>query len=111
MSVGIQKDIPTLLKVVGGYLDEGYTRIKLKIKPGWDTEPTRAVREAWPDLRLQVDANSIYHLSDAAHLAEELTGRYRKDRRPLAALCLNDGAHITCIIARRCGGRKKRGAP
>ena len=70
VSVGIQKDIPTLLKVVGGYLDEGYTRIKLKIKPGWDIEPTRAVREAWPDLRLQVDANSIYHLSDAAHLAE-----------------------------------------
>jgi len=70
VSVGIQKDIPTLLEVVGGYLNEGYTRIKLKIKPGWDIEPTRAVREAWPDLRLQVDANSIYHLSDAAHLAE-----------------------------------------
>lgn len=70
VSVGIQKDIPTLLKVVGGYLDEGYTRIKLKIKPGWDIEPTRAVRERWPHLRLQVDANSIYRLEDAAHLAE-----------------------------------------
>jgi len=70
VSVGIQKDIPTLLKVVGGYLDEGYTRIKLKIKPGWDVEPTRAVRETWPNLRLQVDANSIYRLEDAAHLAE-----------------------------------------
>lgn len=70
VSVGIQKDIPTLLKVVGGYLAEGYTRIKLKIKPGWDVEPTRAVRERWPNLRLQVDANSIYRLEDAAHLAE-----------------------------------------
>ena len=70
VSVGIQKDIDTLLKVVGAYLDEGYRRIKLKIKPGWDVEPTRAVREAWPDLPLQVDANSIYHLSDADHLAE-----------------------------------------
>ena len=70
VSVGIQKDIPTLLKVVGGYLDQGYKRIKLKIKPGWDIEPTRAVREAWPDLLLQVDANSIYHLSDAEHLAQ-----------------------------------------
>lgn len=70
VSVGIQKDIPTLLKVVDGYLDEGYARIKLKIKPGWDVEPTRAVRETWPDLRLQVDANSIYRLEDAAHLAE-----------------------------------------
>ncbi len=35
-------------------------------------------------------------LCDAAHFAEELTGRYRKDRAPVAALCLNDAAHITC---------------
>lgn len=70
VSVGIQKDIDTLLKVVDGYLSAGYTRIKLKIKPGWDIEPTRAVRNAWPDLLLQVDANSIYHLADADHLAK-----------------------------------------
>lgn len=70
VSVGIQKDIDTLLKVVGAYLDDGYKRIKLKIKPGWDIEPTRAVRKTWPDLALQVDANSIYHLSDAEHLAQ-----------------------------------------
>ena len=70
VSVGIQKDIDTLLKVVDGYLSSGYTRIKLKIKPGWDIEPTRAVRNAWPNLMLQVDANSIYHLSDADHLAK-----------------------------------------
>jgi len=70
VSVGIQKDIPTLLDVVAGYLAQGYRRIKLKIRPGWDVEPTRAVRERWPSLLLQVDANSIYHLEDAAHLAE-----------------------------------------
>lgn len=35
-------------------------------------------------------------MCDAAHLAEELTGRYRDDRAPVAALCLNDAAHITC---------------
>ncbi|MBV7336825.1 o-succinylbenzoate synthase [Chloroflexi bacterium TSY] len=70
VSVGIQEDIDTLLKVVHDYLNDGYNRIKLKIKPGWDIEPTRAVRETWPALMLQVDANSIYHLSDAAHLAK-----------------------------------------
>jgi O-succinylbenzoate synthase len=69
VSVGIQPDIDTLLKVVGAYIDAGYRRIKLKIKPGWDIEPTRAVRQRWPDILLQVDANSIYHLSDADHLA------------------------------------------
>ena len=70
VSVGIQKDIETLLEVVEAYLADGYNRIKLKIKPGWDIEPTRAIRERWPDLMLQVDANSIYYLKDAAHLAE-----------------------------------------
>lgn len=35
-------------------------------------------------------------MCDASHFAEELTGRYRKDRRPLAAMCLNDAGHITC---------------
>jgi O-succinylbenzoate synthase len=49
---------------------EGYARIKLKIKPGWDVEPVRAARERWPDLQLQVDANSAYTLDDAPLLRE-----------------------------------------
>jgi len=70
VSVGVQKDIPTLLEAVEAYLASGYGRVKLKIKPGWDIEPTQAVRERWPDLPLQVDANSIYTLADADHLAQ-----------------------------------------
>jgi O-succinylbenzoate synthase len=70
VSVGVQPTIAALLDVVGGYVDAGYRRVKLKIKPGWDVAPTRAVRERWPDLRLQVDANSIYTLDAADHLAE-----------------------------------------
>lgn len=34
---------------------------------------------------------------DAMHFAEELTGRYRKDRRALGALALGDAAHTTCV--------------
>lgn len=34
---------------------------------------------------------------DAMHFAEELTGRYRKDRRPLGALALGDMSHVTCV--------------
>lgn len=34
---------------------------------------------------------------DAMHFAEEMTGRYRKDRRPLAALALGDASHVTCV--------------
>ena len=34
---------------------------------------------------------------DAMHFAEELTGRFRKDRRPLGALALGDASHVTCV--------------
>ena len=70
VSVGIHSSIPELLQTVGGYLDAGYLRIKLKIKPGWDVEPVRAVRERFGDVPLQVDANTAYSLADAKHLAE-----------------------------------------
>jgi o-succinylbenzoate synthase len=70
VSVGIHKSISELLETVGDYLEQGYRRIKLKIKPGWDVEPVRAVRERFGDVPLQVDANTAYSLSDAAHLAE-----------------------------------------
>jgi O-succinylbenzoate synthase len=69
VSVGIQPSIPELLKTVGGYLDQGYRRVKLKIKPGWDVEPVRAVRERFGDVPLQVDANTAYSLAHAAQLA------------------------------------------
>jgi O-succinylbenzoate synthase len=69
VSVGIQDSIPRLLDAVDGYLAEGYQRIKLKIQPGWDIAPVRAVREAHPDVPLQVDANAAYTLADSAHLA------------------------------------------
>ncbi len=70
VSVGIMDSIPQLLDAVGGYLDAGYARIKLKIEPGWDIEPVRAVRERFgDDVALQVDANTAYAVSDARHLA------------------------------------------
>src|SRR5688572_9335736 len=62
--------IPALLDAVGGYLEAGYLRIKLKIEPGWDVEPVRAVRERFgDDILLQVDANTAYTVGDARHLA------------------------------------------
>ncbi|MGX1135419.1 O-succinylbenzoate synthase [Streptomyces glaucescens] len=69
VSVGIRDSVPQLLDEVEGYLAEGYLRIKLKIEPGWDVEPVRAVRERFGDgLPLQVDANTAYTLADAEHL-------------------------------------------
>ncbi len=34
---------------------------------------------------------------DAMHFAEEFTGRFRKDRKPLGALALGDPSHVTCV--------------
>ena len=66
VSVGIQPSLDRLVEVVGGYLDEGYLRIKIKIKPGWDVEPVRVLRQAFGDqVPLQVDAISAYSLADA----------------------------------------------
>ena len=70
VSVGIMDSIPQLLEAVEKYLAQGYLRIKLKIEPGWDVEPVKAVREKFgDDLLLQVDANTAYELADAPHLA------------------------------------------
>ena len=68
VSVGIQDSVAELLRVVEDYLAQGYRRIKLKIRPGFDVEPVRAVREAFGDIPLQVDANAAYTLADAALL-------------------------------------------
>lgn len=70
VSVGIQSDPRALVAAVGGYLDEGYVRIKIKIKPGRDIDDTAAVRAAFGGIPLQVDANSAYTLQDADTLAE-----------------------------------------
>ncbi|HEV8065318.1 MAG TPA: o-succinylbenzoate synthase [Acidimicrobiales bacterium] len=71
VSVGIPDSMPELLDIVGGYLDEGYTRVKLKIEPGWDVEAVAAVRDRFgADLMLQVDANTAYSLSDLPRLRE-----------------------------------------
>jgi O-succinylbenzoate synthase len=58
-----------LLDAVAGYLEQGYLRVKLKIEPGWDVAPVRAVRERFGDIPLQVDANAAYTLADARTLA------------------------------------------
>jgi O-succinylbenzoate synthase len=74
VSVGLQASPEALVQVVGGYLAQGYRRIKIKIKPGRDTGDALAVRRAFPDLMLQVDANSAYRLetAQALHFLDDL---------------------------------------
>lgn len=107
VSVGIAGSIPELLDTVTGYVEAGYLRIKLKIEPGWDVEPVRAVREHFgDDLLLQVDANTAYTLADTAQLAgldpfdlllieqplpeEDVRGHAELARRIRTPICLDE---------------------
>jgi O-succinylbenzoate synthase len=107
VSVGIMDSTGELLDAVGGYLDAGYVRIKLKIQPGWDVEPVRAVRERFgDDVLLQVDANTAYTLADARRLAaldpfglllieqpldeEDVLGHARLARQIRTPICLDE---------------------
>ena len=71
VSVGIANSLDELVSTVGGYLDEGYARIKLKIEPGWDIEPVRVIRKTFGDqVPLQVDANTAFTREDGPLLAQ-----------------------------------------
>ena len=70
VSLGIQTNPEALISMIERELAAGYQRIKIKIKPGKDLEFVAAVRKRFPAVRLMVDANSAYHLEEAAHLRE-----------------------------------------
>ena len=70
VSLGIEKDVDTLVSQVLAHVAQGYQRIKLKIKPGWDIDVVRAVRHAYPEGLLSVDANTAYTLAQASHLKQ-----------------------------------------
>lgn len=64
VSIGIQASVGDLLAKVRHEVSDGYRRVKIKIKPGWEVEPLRAIRSEFPDLPLMADANSAFQLSD-----------------------------------------------
>lgn len=64
ISIGVQDSAEAMIETVRGFVEQGYKRIKMKIKPGADIEIVRAVRGAFPDVPLMADANSAYTLDD-----------------------------------------------
>ncbi len=76
------------------HLDQGYQRIKLKIKPGWDTNLIAYIRSEFPEVTLTVDANSCYSLAEL-HVLRELD-EYHLDyiEQPLAYDDLIDHAKL-----------------
>jgi len=70
VSIGIQESLPALLDRIAAYRAEGYGRYKIKIRPGWDVDVVRRVRERFPDVPLMADANSAYTLADRPLMQE-----------------------------------------
>jgi O-succinylbenzoate synthase len=66
VSLGIEPTVDDLLEQVALRVGEGYRRVKLKIAPGWDVNPVRAVREAFPGVPVHVDANGAYPVDEVA---------------------------------------------
>ncbi len=70
VSVGIANNLDALVEEVKSYVDAGYRRIKLKIEPGWDYEAVKTIRNIYPEIPLQVDANQAYSRNDGKLLAK-----------------------------------------
>ena len=70
ISIGINENMDELVETVRGFIEEGYKRIKVKIKPGFDVEVMRELRRQFPDTPMMADANSAYRLDDVELLKE-----------------------------------------
>ena len=70
ISIGLQPTSEQLFQVIEKRLNEGYKRIKIKIKPGKDIELVRAIRERFGTIPLMADANSAYTMGDLPLLKE-----------------------------------------
>jgi len=70
VSIGIKATLEELVRAVQVELEAGYQRIKIKIRPGYDLQPVRRLRQEFPRLKLMVDANSAYTLADAPLLKQ-----------------------------------------
>ncbi len=105
VAVGVAASVDALLAEVADHVAAGYRRVKLKVRPGWDVEPVRAVRAAWPDLPVGVDANGSYGVDDEALVrldglglveieqplpADDLVGAASAARRLATPVCLDE---------------------
>lgn len=94
ISIGIQKSIDDLVALVDGYIQEGYKRMKVKIKPGWDVDVMRTLREKFPDTAIMADANSAYRLEDINLLKQLDDFNLTMIEQPLASDDIIDHAKL-----------------
>lgn len=94
ISIGIEENVADLVELVHGFVNEGYKRIKVKIKPGYDVEVLRELRRNFPDVPLMADANSAYTLEDIQLLKQLDEFNLTMIEQPLAADDIIDHAKL-----------------
>lgn len=99
ISIGIKSTINELLHIINNSLEEGYKRIKIKIKPGWDVELLREVRRHFPETAIMADANSAYTLKDLEHLRQLDEFNLMMIEQPLAHNDIIDHAKLQSKLA------------
>ncbi len=99
VSIGIQNSVEELIETIRKELAAGYQRIKMKIKPGWDVQVVRRVRDCFPSIKLMADANSAYTLADAEHLRRLDEFHLMMVEQPLSHDDIIDHAELQAQIA------------
>jgi O-succinylbenzoate synthase len=109
ISIGIQKNVDELLHLIEKYVKDGYKRIKVKIKPGWDVEVMREMRKHFPNVPLMADANSAYRLDDVDRLkaldefdlmmieqplaSDDIVDHAKLQKQIVTPVCLDESIH------------------
>ena len=98
VSIGIQDSLEELTDRVAAELADGYRRVKIKVKPGWDLSAVEAVRSRFNDVPLMVDANAAYSLVEAPTLAALDRFDLMMIEQPLDYDDINDHAKLQAEI-------------
>lgn len=94
ISIGIERSTEKLIAKITSFIEQGYKRIKVKIKPGQDIEVLRMIRAEFPDIPLMADANSAYTLNDIELLKELDQFNLMMIEQPLASDDIVDHAKL-----------------
>ncbi|KWZ65605.1 o-succinylbenzoate synthase [Bacillus altitudinis] len=86
--------IDDMIQQIEQFVDQGYQRVKVKIKPGQDIGLLQKIRESFPHLPLMADANSAYELKDISKLKQLDDIRLLMIEQPLAADDIVDHRHL-----------------
>lgn len=96
--IGVLDSVGELLPQIGAAIDAGFPRIKLKIRPGWDVDMLRLVRQAYPAARIHVDCNGGYRFDDLDMFCRLDDFHLEMIEQPLAAGDLIDHARLQSQI-------------